>query len=95
MLSVIKHAVDAIFLSATQCISKQHMVHAAQFSCCSAKLHFFYSCGPSSPEMNSNEYSTRFMESILKKSSSSWLNSGKPLTQHLKDAIFTLPCFSM
>jgi len=58
-------------------------------SCCSAKFHFFNSYGPSSPEMNSGDYGTRFMEShcivnmscksaILKKSSNKWLYSGKP-----------------
>jgi len=30
---------------------------------------------------------------ILKKSSSNWLNSGKPLTQQLKGAIFAFPGF--
>jgi len=58
-------------------------------SCCSAKFHFFNSYGPSSPEMNSGDYGTRFMEShsivnmscksaILKKSSNKSLYSGKP-----------------
>jgi len=106
MLSAIKHVVDAIFFFQQHSVPMQFimMVHAAQFSCCSTKLHFFYSYGPSSPEMNSTDYSIRFMESrgitnfscksaILKISSSNWLNSGKPLTQHLKDAIFAFPCF--
>jgi len=92
------------FLSSTQRIGQQCMVLAVQFSCCSRKLHFFNSYCPSSPEMNSNDYSTRFMESYgimnmscksatLKKSSSNWLNSGKPLTQHLKGTISAFPCF--
>jgi len=70
-------------------------VNAAQFSCWIAKLTA--KLWPSSPEMNSNDYSTRFIESrgimnmscksaILKKSSSNWLNSSKPVTQHLKGA---------
>ena len=29
---------------------------------------------------------------ILKKSSNKWMNSGKPLTQHLKGTIFAFPC---
>ena len=51
MLYATKHAVDAA-RSATQFISEQHMVHSAQFSCCTAKLHFFQSYGLSSPEMD-------------------------------------------
>ena len=32
------------------------------------------------------------LKEILKKSSSKWMNSGKPSTQHLKGAIFAFPC---
>ena len=43
----------------------QRTTHGAcnPVSCCNAKLHFFDSYGPNSPEMNSDDYSTRFMES--------------------------------
>jgi len=56
------------------------MVCAAQFSCCTAKFHFFYS----SPEMNSNEYSTRIMNKFesqvnnIEEIKQQLLNSGKP-----------------
>ena len=70
------------------------------------KTSFLPQLWPSSPEMNSTDYSTRFMESynimnmscnpaILKKSGSKWLISGKPLTQHLKGAIFAFPCWPL
>jgi len=84
----------------------QRTTHGAcnPVSCCNAKLHFFDSYGPNSPEMNSDDYSTRFMESysitnmcckseILKKSSSKWLDSYKPLSQHSKGAISAFLCF--
>jgi len=76
------------------------MVCAAQFSCCSAELHFFDGYGPSSQEMNSNDYSTRFMESycimnmscmpaVLKKSGSQWPNSCKPAKHSIWKALFS------
>ena len=60
---------------------------------------------PQQPRDELSDFSARFMEShgvmnmssksaILKESSSNWLNSGKPLTRHLKGAIFAFPCFS-
>jgi len=52
MLYVIKHAVDDIVFFQQQ-----------RISCCTAKLHFFDSYSPNSPKMNSNDYSTKFMES--------------------------------
>jgi len=69
-----------------------------------AKLHIFFdSYCPSSPEMNYSDYITIFMKShsivnmsrkpaTVKKSGSKWLNSGKPLTHHLKVAIFAFLC---
>jgi len=103
MLSVIKHAVGTFFFH--QHSASVSNAWCLQYSSVSAvENHFFDSYGPSSPEMNSNDYSTRFMESYgimdmscksatLKKSSSNWLNSGKPLTQHLKCTISAFPCF--
>ena len=49
------------FLSATQRISAHGACNPV--SCCNAKHHFFDSYGPSSPETNSNNYITRFIES--------------------------------
>ena len=85
MLSVIKHAVDTIFLFQQQSTSAQ-LARCVQHSSCSAKLHFFDSCGPVRRDVNSNNRSVRFMESYgttsmscksanLKKSSSKWLYS--------------------
>ena len=79
------------------------MVRAAQSSWCSAKLHFFDSYGPSSPEMNSADYGTRFMELYGIMNMSCNLRASnieeikqqvaeQPLTQHLKGAIFAFPC---
>ena len=81
-------------------LAHQRMVRRA-CSCCTATLHFSYSYGPSSPDVNSVIYSATFMQSycvgcksaVLKKSTSHWLNSGKPLTLHSKNAIFAFPCF--
>ena len=69
------------------------MVRAVQFSCCSAKLHFFHSYGHQPRDelkwVQSKIYGYGIMNiswksAILKKWSSNWLNSDKPLTQHLK-----------
>ena len=100
LVSVIKHTMDSIFSYSNT--SAQCMVHANWPA--AVQNYFFNSYGPSSPEMNANNYSARFMESygimnmscksaILKKSSSKWVNSGKPLTQHLRGTIFAFACF--
>ena len=44
-----------LFLSATQRTANGE----AQFSCCSVKLHLFYSCFPQQPSV---DYSRTFME---------------------------------
>jgi len=98
MLSVIKRVMDTIFLSATK-----RMVCATQLAV--AVQNFINdSYGLSNTEINSKDYITRFMESysitnmccksaISKKSSSKWLDSYKPLSQHSKGAISAFLCF--
>ena len=82
----------------------QRMVRTGQFSCCSAKLHFFDSCTVPAAQrwtqwLQYNIYGVirhhEYKSAVLKKSSSNWLNSGKPLTHHLKGATIAFSCSSM
>jgi len=99
VLAVIKHALDAIF-SIQQHSALAHSAWCVQHSSAAAVQNFISS---SSPDVNSDGCSTRFMETygitdmscksvVLNKSSSNWLNSGKPLTRHLTGAV-CLHCF--
>ena len=105
MLAVIKHAVDTISFSFSNTTHQRTAPGACNtvqlLQCKTSFLPQLYD--PSSPYMNSTDYSTRSAESyglmsmnckpaISQKSNSKWLNSGKPLAQHLKGAIFAFLC---
>jgi len=62
MLAIVKHATDANFVFQQHSRPAHGERNTVQLLRCKTQLHY-QSYGPSSPELNLNDYITRFMQS--------------------------------